>query len=379
MDTPRGNLAIFGAGTHVASDGKPYSFSEADIQEIVDSYDPDVSEAPLVVGHPKTDAPAYGWAKALRADNGILFAEPHQVEAQFAGLVNAGRLKKISASIYLRDTPGNPKPGKLYLKHIGFLGAQAPAVKGLPSAQFADGGEAPEFAIPLSNLGWSIRDVFQRLRDWVIERDGAETADRVIPQYQINAIAEVTSRDDDWRTHTAFAEPTATGAEEMSNDTAAQFAERETQLDTRQQELDQREQALREREAAALRADAAEFADGLVESGQLLPRQRNGVVELLLSLPAGTVLNFSQAEGEAAADHGAADVLRELLTNLPVQVDFSEKSGDHARGAAQAPAFAAPGGMNVDAGRMELHSRALDYQRQHPNTPYLAAVKAVGG
>ena len=310
----------------------------------------------------------------------MLYAEPDQVEPQFAQLVNSGRLKKISASIYLGDTPGNPTPGRPYLKHIGFLGAQAPAVKGLPSAQFNDGGEAPSFSQPLSGLGWTLRELFQRMRDWVIERDGTEAADRVIPQYQINAIDDVIAHDADAvRAQPSFAEPTSTETDMTQQQTAAEFAEREATLNTRQADIDAREQVLRDRETAAQREDAAEFADGLVQAGKLLPRQRNGVVELLLNLPQGTVLNFSEADGEDATDHTPGDVLRELLTSLPQQVDFNEKSGDPDRGAMTAPEFAAPAGQAVDAGRMQLHAKALDFQRQNPNTSYLAAVKAVGG
>ncbi|HHA2483914.1 TPA: hypothetical protein ACOEN0_004165, partial [Stenotrophomonas maltophilia] len=129
MNQPAATLQIFKAGTHVAEDGRTLTFSEADVQQIADSYDPALHEAPIVVGHPKTDDPAYGWGKTLQAKDGLLVAEPHNVDPAFAELVNNGRFKKISASIFMPDSPGNPTPGKYYLRHIGFLGAQPPAVK----------------------------------------------------------------------------------------------------------------------------------------------------------------------------------------------------------------------------------------------------------
>ncbi|CAM5383580.1 hypothetical protein [Rhodanobacter lindaniclasticus] len=140
MKNAPGLIEIFRAGKHVALDGRELEFSAADLAQIADSYDPALSEAPMVVGHPKLDAPAYGWAKSLRAEGDLLLAEPHQVDAQFAALFNAGRYKKRSASIFLPDTPGNPTPGKMYLRHIGFLGAVPPAVTGLRDAQFAGWG-----------------------------------------------------------------------------------------------------------------------------------------------------------------------------------------------------------------------------------------------
>ena len=69
----------------------------------------------------------------------------------------------------------------------------------------------------------------------------------------------------------------------------------------------------------------AEFAEGLVASGQLLPRQKARVVSLLLNLPTDTPLEF--AEGEQTISEPADKLLRGLLSDLPKQVDFAEKSG----------------------------------------------------
>jgi phage I-like protein len=131
-------LQIFKPGKHTASDRRAYEFAEQQLAACTVAYDPAIHEAPLVVGHPAADAPAYGWAKSLAFDE-TLQAEPHQVDAAFAEMMNSGRFKKISSSFYLPDAPNNPKPGVLYLRHVGFLGAQPPAVKGLKSASFADG------------------------------------------------------------------------------------------------------------------------------------------------------------------------------------------------------------------------------------------------
>ena len=131
------SLAIFKPGRHTAVNGKVIEFSDAQLKASAEAYKPELHEAPLVVGHPKTDDPAYGWAKALSFSGGVLNAEPHQVDGQFESMVNAGRFKKISASFYEPNAPGNPVPGVYYLRHIGFLGARAPSVHGLKNASFA--------------------------------------------------------------------------------------------------------------------------------------------------------------------------------------------------------------------------------------------------
>lgn len=372
-------IEIFRAGTHVAVDGREITFSAADVDELAATYDPALSEAPMVVGHPTLSAPAYGWAKSLAAKDGVLYAEPHQVDADFADLFNKGRFKKRSASIYLADTPGNPTPGKLYLRHIGFLGAAAPAIKGLRDAQFADGGAAAEFALPVSYLGRSLVDVLSRVRDWFVETQGAEKADQIIPSWQLRSIEELSiDTDTNAIPAPAYAAPADAGLTtetDMPNDNqAADFAARETQLNTLQSDLAKREKAIKDREDKARRDDAVSFADQLVTDGRLLPRHKEPVVELMLALPAAPI---SFAEGGATVSKPGADVLRELLGSLPKQVNYAEKAGaDNAPNAAE---FAAPQGTVVDAGRVDTYARAKAYQAQHPNTDWLAAVRAVGG
>lgn len=383
MDKPTATLHVFRAGTHTATDGNQYTFSEANVADMVASYDPQLSRAPLVVGHPKIDDPAYGWAASFSCNGAEVFAAPEAVDPQFAEMVNDQRFGAISLSVYLPDTPGNPKPGHYYPRHIGFLGAQPPSVKGLQRPQFAENDGAVEFSMPLprrvSSLGYYLKRLFQGLRDRAIESDGAEKAEQLIPQWCIDGIAEATVDDDSL--DTAFAEPIQTPEKTMSkeNGNAADFAEQQQKLDDRNTALDAREQALRKREDDARRADAAEFAEQLVQDGKVLPRHQVGIVELLLAIPAGTVLNFAEADGQAAADHNAADLLRSFLNDLPKQVDFAEKSGDHHNGTTATADFAAPEGTQVDAGRLELHNKAIAYQREHPDVAYLAAVKAVGG
>ena len=118
--------------------GQLLDFSEADLQATVAAYTPTKPEAPLVVGHPSHDAPAYGWVAGLQFCDGAIDATPAQVNTDFADMVAAGAYKKISASFYSPTAPQNPVPGVYYLRHVGFLGAQPPAVKGLRTPSFAD-------------------------------------------------------------------------------------------------------------------------------------------------------------------------------------------------------------------------------------------------
>lgn len=141
-------LDIFATGRHTTMAGDTLAFSERDLVATAAAYNPAVYEAPLCVGHPKIDAPAYGWVSRLEVRDGHLFAAPSQVDPQFQGMVQEGRFKKISAAFFSPTSKDNPMPGVWYLRHVGFLGAAAPAVKGLKPAQFAAGGDVVVFGDP---------------------------------------------------------------------------------------------------------------------------------------------------------------------------------------------------------------------------------------
>lgn len=138
-------IHFFRAGRHTDHNGQEITFSQADLEAIASQYDPAVHEAPLVVGHPKTDDPALGWIKAVTAKPDGLYASAADVHPEFADLVRAGAYKKVSASFYQPHTRNNPRPGSYYLRHVGFLGAMAPAVKGLRPVSFNEGAEIVDF------------------------------------------------------------------------------------------------------------------------------------------------------------------------------------------------------------------------------------------
>jgi hypothetical protein len=66
--TPR--LHIFKPGTQTDMNGRVIQFNESDLAASAQAYDPKVHEAPIVIGHPKHDAPAYGWVKSLEFGTG---------------------------------------------------------------------------------------------------------------------------------------------------------------------------------------------------------------------------------------------------------------------------------------------------------------------
>lgn len=130
-------LQIFRAGTHIDISGRECSFSEYDLERTAGAYDPARHIAPLVLGHPVHDMPAYGHVDALHAQGGNLYAEVSP-SPDLVQKVKEGRYISVSASFYPPGDHRNPAPGVWSLRHVGFLGAQPPAVKGMQRVAFSE-------------------------------------------------------------------------------------------------------------------------------------------------------------------------------------------------------------------------------------------------
>lgn len=367
-------IEIFRAGRHTDMHGRTLEFTAADLKTIADGYDPQLQQAPVVVGHPKLDAPAYGWIDKLVAQGDSLFAVEAQVDTAFADLRKAGKFKNRSASFFMPDAPNNPKPGQFHLKHVGWLGAAAPAVAGLKQVAFAADEEGVvEFALNDRRWGFATAaDLFRRVRDYLIDSVGLEKADEVIAPWQIESLRDAAQPDRDTDGIRAYSE---TIEDTTVTDRTAEFAQRDADLKKREDAIAADEQRIAERQATDRRDDCTSFADGLVKAGKLLPAQKATVVELLFAMP---VEPLSFADGDTQIDKPAAELFRGFLDSLPKQIDFAEKSHGTVEGAGEV-SFAAPQGSAVDADQLALHGKAKAYQAQHPNTSWLAAVKAVGG
>ncbi len=353
--------------------GQTLDFTEADLAATVAAYDPALSEAPIVVGHPRHDAPAYGWVRALSINPaGHIDADPHQVDPAFAEMVSAGRFKRVSASFYAPDAPANPKPGVYYLRHVGFLGAQPPAVKGLRTPEFADGETGViEFAAwdDTHNAG-----LWRSLRDWLLAKFGREEADQVVPGYLVQSLersAQDELRAEGTATETATATPAFAEEPTMSPEQIAALQAENARLKADAEAL-RRSQA--EMRRNALHAENVAFAEQLGSEGRLAVAHQPVIVAALDAL-AGGDQPVEFGEGEARRPLAAA--VRDVLARLPQSVEFGEvATGARAVGTPGVVDFAAPAGAVIDQGSLALHGKVLAYQARH-RTTYEAALDAV--
>ena len=337
---------LFKTGRQTSSQGQTLDFTEADLKASVDAYDPSIHEAPIVIGHPKNNGPAWGWVSSLQFSEDGMSADPDQVDPDFEEMVQAGRFKKVSASFYAPESANNPVPGVYYLRHVGFLGAQPPAVKGLKAIEFSEDDEVIEFS-SLSYKEWdnsNIAGLFRKLREFLIDKFSKEEADEVLPTWTIEELEDSARRDlNDPKESPAFAEPKpkATEGAAMSASevmTKEELEQAKKDLETREQALKDKETSFSEKETAVKAAETAitkkeidaELAE-LVKAGKLTPAQKTQVADFMASLDgdiAGKKAVVEFGEGDQKKTYSQRAFMREFLSQLPKAVDFKEHSKD---------------------------------------------------
>ena len=322
----RNTLHILRAGTFTASSGEQVTLTEADLKGLAESYDEAQFSAPIVVGHPRTNAPAYGWVSGLEVSPTGVHAAPRDVEPQFAEMVRKRRFAKISASLYMPGNDSHPVDGATapYLRHVGFLGAAAPAIQGLEPASLSDGGGEVTIEINLAE-----------------------------PQ----------------RISTRLADPEDDEVKDIDRQ-KADLAERERKVEAREKK------AKAAKQKAQLKS-FEEFAKGLENDGRILPRHTPTVVALLAALPATAEVEFAESAGADAEDIPASQALQNFLKELPKQVDYAERSGASRAGPKGKVAnFAVPAGTPVGETNAELHRKTAEFAAKH-NVSYDEALTKV--
>lgn len=391
MDNERNKfyVEIFRPGSFQSMEGTDIVFDDKAVADIAEQYDRDVSDAPAVIGHPITSDPAYGWVKSLSFDRKKkrLVAELDQVDNNFAEAVKAGRYKKISPSFFQPNAPANPKPGHYYLRHVGFLGAAAPAVPGLKPASFAGAAhDAITFNMDFSEMNEN-KGLLGRFKTWLIEKIGADQADALLTEEEENKLLAASSDSDDENKQETNETPASNEADvpvvvedkptdddksksEKKKNSATSFAE--NRLSAREKELAQREKIVADREKKAIHDANVSFAARLVTKGSLLPINKDKLVDVLDAVDGG-VQSLSFSEGETVA---TGDVIRQILSDQPEIISFGQ-CVPQGGALEENISFATPDNYSVDPERMNVHRLALALQKQKPELSYDKAVAII--
>ncbi|MFH1136572.1 MAG: hypothetical protein V1816_10880 [Pseudomonadota bacterium] len=287
----KGWIEIFRGGSQVDSLGRAWDGDQV-IDQAVAKFNAAEHQPPLVVGHPTEDAPAFGWVEAVRKvvkdGAAVLEAKFAQVAPEFEDWVRRGLYKTRSASFY--------PDGKL--RHVGFLGAMPPAVKGLAPVGFS-GGEGISFEFQ-EEKKMEIKEFLEAVKAFVglARETGAQQVPGAGPPAQPGfSEAEVKAE---------LEKVKAAVEAETRKKLEAEFAEKQARADA-QAKAEGRKTELKGRVAA------------LVEAGKIAPAFTERLVEVVVLADQGTKVEFAEGKSGSHADW----LLHELEKTGPATL-FSE-------------------------------------------------------
>jgi hypothetical protein len=226
-------IEIFESGSHLSGNHISRDYSQKDLQEVVDSYDPTYFKAPLIFNYYAEDphnpmgysdrelvkSPfAFGYPEKLSLNGSRLVAHFEKIAPEFVEMAKEHKILSVSASFYPENNPFNPTPGKLSLRHVAGLGSEPPAVKGMP-LEFSEGSDFLSFsnfaehsydpceeetldyncACDQLDLSFSpLVNLMNHQRELLIERVGIEEADKYLPRILIDSIsANLSDKEED--------------------------------------------------------------------------------------------------------------------------------------------------------------------------------------
>lgn len=295
-------IEIFRTGTHTDSAGHTQTWGDSDLERMVSSYNPEKNEAPIVIGHPETNAPAYGWVEALKKEGARLLMKAKDMVPEFVEMVKQGLFKKRSISIYPDGT----------LRHVGFLGAAAPAVKGLKDIAFEqDNSVIIEFSSEERPANAGRKNSKEdkpnkqegKIMGWKDRIKAAFTT--AIDDMPDDGVPNVTPTKQ-------FSEEDVKAREKAAADKAAEKAKEDAKKEFAEKQNTER--------IEKRKGEIKSFVEKLKKDGKLLPAwEKMGLLEFMLNLDGETVIEF--AEGKKAS---ASQFMQDFLNELPKVINFDE-------------------------------------------------------
>lgn len=364
---------VFKAGLHTDANGNEREWTEEDLNAIVEKYNnqlPDERhDAPVVIGHPVNNSPAYAWVEQLKKNGDTIEAKFSQIDPQFEELIKEGRYKKVSIALY----------PDMMLRHVGFLGAVPPAVKGLKDSEFSgdklfisfdtdknaerslsdsyanasqtqsetnaikgkerkgniyyssssksknfEGGKSKSdtnqklINFQGANMPDNFAKLFQELVVWLGQTFNEEIANQTAAQLEVLKSKYITSQPDnsnpsgnqDVNTNPTSGTDTATGTQKNENskfEDSKEFKELQSKLDLL--EKDNREMKFNEYFKS--------------QSGRLVPAQKQ-IVRLAFEVARKNSGGYIFSEDGKQTNLYGEEIIKKLIDSFPAQVEFNE-------------------------------------------------------
>jgi hypothetical protein len=197
---------------------------------------------------------------------------------------------------------------------------QIPAVKGMEMPEFS---EHPDWDVEfcfseISFSGWmdsAIASAFRAIREYIIEKDDVETADKYLPGFLIeNLIA-------------GAAQDAMEDAKEGDNEPKPMYSEgkmTEDELNQRIAEVEVREAAIALREhQTQKRTEFSEWIEPLIAEGKVLPAEKAQLVATMVALSGDAKVEFG--EGDDAQSLSLVEAFKKSLEARAKIIEYSEQ------------------------------------------------------
>jgi hypothetical protein len=304
--------------------GRETVITEKSLDEMVSNFERD-PDGPMILGHElKTDTPAVGWPARIYREGAKLLGDIGSIPARIAEAINDRQFRKVSLGI-ADNMPGRPGSS---IHHIGLLGAQRPAVKGLadfPTVQLAAvGGGYTVFCFSEGDNTMTRAQAVESLK-------AAKVADilfaEAVPDVQVIALAEEIGK----RAPKSAAAPAATPADQETVKVLAEHrAAAESATKALRDELSAQLVNTRHEHLSAVLAAA-------VKAGRVAPAEVDGIKAMAEASIASTeklVLLAAATDKAAEVKTSSFDAIIKGIEARPVMKIFGEVSPEALKTAA---------------------------------------------
>lgn len=198
-------IPILKPGSFEDRNGQLVTIDTELMTQVVETYDPSHFKVPLILSHTvpeghtdvtlSTSEYSFGTPDSLAISEDRVWAEFSKLSPQFRESWKNGEILSFSSGLYPPKHPKNPYGNAWSLRHVAALGKSPPAIKGLgepvglselPEYDLAEGVSTP--TIPAIELGYVLEDVMSSLREDIIDKEGLERANALLPKVQIEEI-----------------------------------------------------------------------------------------------------------------------------------------------------------------------------------------------
>ncbi len=337
---------IFRTGEHTDSKGNKRLWTFEDLLAMERNFKYVNPDVPICCGHPKTNSPAYGWFEDVKAVGNSLYACFKNVQPEFKEAVNKGLFKTRSISL-MPD---------LTIRHLAFLGAQSPAIKGLEQFCFADCEQRVEggWMTPgcnSFNAGMSSKELplpqasnqaADCENDIVINFESTEELNKPSDGHSLHSSTEPRREGINLSFNEANREYDKNGVqgEDVISSPASEnepkigvkkvdeekFKEELKQKDEVISDKDKEIQYLKEKiekqEKEKITKEFQDFCDTAISEGHILPSQKREIISIMEAVNAYEPFEFEDSDGKIKTET-AIDMFKKFVFGLR-QMDFEE-------------------------------------------------------